>query len=101
MPILTIMRHAKSVDRMEAEDDFERGLTERGRALIRACNRLRIMVDLSHLNERGFWDVARIHWPSRTIYRVDERIENFDSDDAVVPGVTDEMIRNGHCTTLD
>ncbi len=32
MPILTIMRHAKSVDRMEAEDDFERGLTERGRA---------------------------------------------------------------------
>lgn len=48
-----------------------------------------------------FWDVARIHWPSRTIYRVDERIENFDSDDGVVPGVTDEMIRNGHCTTLD
>ncbi len=30
MPTLTIMRHAKSVDRMEAEDDFERGLTARG-----------------------------------------------------------------------
>lgn len=30
MPTLIIMRHAKSVDRMEAEDDFERGLTARG-----------------------------------------------------------------------
>lgn len=32
MPTLIVMRHAKSVDRMEAEDDFERGLTERGRS---------------------------------------------------------------------
>lgn len=31
MPKLIIMRHAKAVDRMEAEDDFERGLTQRGR----------------------------------------------------------------------
>ena len=31
MPRLIVMRHAKAVDRMEAEDDFERGLTERGR----------------------------------------------------------------------
>ncbi len=36
------------------------GLTDAGKDLIRACNRLRIMVDLSHLNEQGFWDVARI-----------------------------------------
>lgn len=34
------------------------GLTEAGRALVRACNRLGILVDLSHLNEAGFWDVA-------------------------------------------
>jgi membrane dipeptidase len=34
------------------------GLTDAGKALVRACNRLRIMVDLSHLNEKGFWDVA-------------------------------------------
>ena len=30
MPLLIAMRHAKAVDRMQAEDDFERGLTERG-----------------------------------------------------------------------
>jgi membrane dipeptidase len=36
------------------------GLTDAGKELIRACNRLKIMVDLSHLNEKGFWDVAAI-----------------------------------------
>jgi membrane dipeptidase len=36
------------------------GLTDLGKELIRACNRLKIMVDLSHLNEKGFWDVAAI-----------------------------------------
>jgi membrane dipeptidase len=36
------------------------GLTDLGKELISACNRLRILIDLSHLNERGFWDVAAI-----------------------------------------
>jgi microsomal dipeptidase-like Zn-dependent dipeptidase len=36
------------------------GLTDVGKELTRACNRLRILIDLSHLNERGFWDVAAI-----------------------------------------
>ena len=35
------------------------GLTEAGFALVRACNRLGIAIDLSHLNEKGFWDVAK------------------------------------------
>jgi membrane dipeptidase len=36
------------------------GLTDAGRELVRACNRLGIMLDLSHLNEQGFWDVAQL-----------------------------------------
>jgi membrane dipeptidase len=36
------------------------GLTAAGRALVRACGELRVLVDLSHLNARGFWDVAEL-----------------------------------------
>jgi membrane dipeptidase len=36
------------------------GLTAAGRDLVRACNRLGVLLDLSHLNERGFWDVAKL-----------------------------------------
>jgi membrane dipeptidase len=36
------------------------GLTAAGTALVRRCMALGIAVDLSHLNEAGFWDVARI-----------------------------------------
>jgi membrane dipeptidase len=36
------------------------GLTPEGKDLVRACNRLGIMIDVSHLNEKGFWDVARL-----------------------------------------
>lgn len=36
------------------------GLTDKGRELVRACNLLGIMLDVSHLNEAGFWDLARL-----------------------------------------
>ena len=35
------------------------GLTEDGVRLVKRCNELRVMVDLSHLNDAGFWDVAK------------------------------------------
>jgi membrane dipeptidase len=34
------------------------GLTPAGRELVSACGELGVVVDLSHLNERGFWEVA-------------------------------------------
>ena len=36
------------------------GLTDTGKALVKACNELGIMVDAAHLNERGFWDLVAI-----------------------------------------
>jgi membrane dipeptidase len=40
--------------------DIGPGLTDAGKELVRACNRLGIMLDVSHLNERGFWDLAAL-----------------------------------------
>lgn len=40
--------------------DIGPGLTPAGHDLVRECNALGIQIDLSHLNEAGFWDVARI-----------------------------------------
>src|SRR4029079_5048846 len=46
--------------RCPSSPDTGPGLTDLGKDLIRACNRLNILIDLSHLNERGFWDVAEL-----------------------------------------
>ncbi len=40
--------------------DTGEGLTPAGKRLIRECNALRIMIDLSHINEKGFDDVAKL-----------------------------------------
>jgi membrane dipeptidase len=46
--------------RFPSSPDTGPGLTETGKRLVRRCNELKIMIDLSHLNEKGFWDVTRI-----------------------------------------
>jgi membrane dipeptidase len=46
--------------RFPSTGDTGPGLTEAGRTLVRACNGLKIMLDLSHLNEAGFRDVAKL-----------------------------------------
>ncbi len=46
--------------RFPSTPDTGPGLTDAGKRLVRRCNALGIMLDLSHLNEAGFWDVARI-----------------------------------------
>ncbi len=46
--------------RFPSSPDTGPGLTEHGRALVRACNQLGIVIDLSHITAQGFWDVARL-----------------------------------------
>ncbi len=36
------------------------GLTDTGKQLVKHCNQMGIMLDLSHLNEKGFWDIAHL-----------------------------------------
>jgi len=43
-----------------ATPDIGPGLTDAGLRLVAECERLGILIDLSHLNEAGFWDVARV-----------------------------------------
>jgi membrane dipeptidase len=46
--------------RFPSGPDTGPGLTALGKALVRECNALKIMLDLSHLNEAGFRDVAKL-----------------------------------------
>lgn len=46
--------------RFPSTPDTGPGLTDLGKELVRACNRLGVMVDLSHITEKGFWDVAEL-----------------------------------------
>jgi len=46
--------------RFPGSTDTGPGLTELGQELVRTCNQLNMVVDISHLNEAGFWDVAEI-----------------------------------------
>lgn len=46
--------------RFPSDGDTGPGLTPAGEALVRECNELRIMLDMSHLNAAGFRDVMRL-----------------------------------------
>ena len=43
-----------------ASPDTGPGLSDAGRQLVKACNRLGILIDLAHITEQGFWDTAAI-----------------------------------------
>ena len=49
--------HANSLSGSNVEDP-ERGLSREGIAFVREMERLGILVDVSHLSDPGFWDVA-------------------------------------------
>ncbi len=46
--------------RFPSTGDIGPGLTDAGKRLVKRCDELGVMIDLSHLNEAGFWDVAKI-----------------------------------------
>jgi len=55
----TIFGHGVPM-KFPAGPDIGPGLTEAGKDLVRLCNELRILIDLSHMNEAGFNDVAAL-----------------------------------------
>lgn len=55
----TIFGHGVPM-KFPGDPDIGPGLTESGKDLVRLCNRLGIVIDLSHLNQAGFEDVAAI-----------------------------------------
>lgn len=46
--------------RCPGSPDTGPGLTDAGKVLVKSCNELGILIDLSHLNESGFWDVSKL-----------------------------------------
>ncbi len=46
--------------RYPSTGDTGPGLTDAGKELIKACNEFGIAIDLSHMTEKGFWDVAKL-----------------------------------------
>lgn len=42
------------------KDDHGNGLTGLGKQLVRECNAMGILVDVSHLNDAGFWDMIEL-----------------------------------------
>ncbi len=46
--------------RFPSSPDTGPGLTPVGKAFVAGCNDLGILIDLAHLNEKGFWDVAEL-----------------------------------------
>ena len=46
--------------RYPSTGDIGDGLTDAGKRLVKRCDELGIMLDVSHLNEKGFWDIAAI-----------------------------------------
>ena len=55
----TIFAHGVPIS-FPSTPDIGPGLTDAGARLVKRCNELGILIDLSHMNEAGFWDVAAL-----------------------------------------
>jgi len=65
-----------------------KGLTENGIEFVRECNRLGVIVDVSHLSDAGFWDVVKYSEKPFVASHSDARAVSSHSRN-----LTDEMIR--------
>lgn len=67
-----------------------RGLSDRGRDLVRKLNAHRVFVDLAHIHKRGFWDAVEVHDRSQPLLVTHTGVE------AVTPhwrNIDDDQIR--------
>ncbi|WP_068317986.1 dipeptidase [Polycladidibacter hongkongensis] len=55
----TIFGHGVPM-RFGVSPDIGAGLSDAGRRLVQRCDQLGVLLDVSHLNEKGFWDLASI-----------------------------------------
>lgn len=79
--------HANAISGSHMDDPL-RGLSEQGRAFVREAEKRRILMDVSHLSEPGFWDLAEMS--TRPI------IASHSNSKAICPNsrnLTDEQFR--------
>ena len=68
--------------------DIGPGLTNAGKELVKKCNHMGVMIDLAHLNEKGFWDVAHLS--------SDPLVSTHTAANALIPkarNLTDEQLQ--------
>lgn len=75
------------------------GLTLLGKQLVKECEKLGILIDVSHLSEAGFWDVAAIantpfYASHSNVYDICQHPRNLKKDQII------EIIRVGGCIGL-
>ncbi len=83
--------------RYPSDGDTGPGLSPAGFDLVRECNALGIMLDMSHLNEKGFWDVvetsdAPIVATHSNAYKICPNARNLTDDQLRSIGQSDGMV---------
>lgn len=73
------------------------GLTNAGKDLVKRCNELKMMIDLSHITAKGFWDVAKLSnaplvATHSNVYTLSNSARNLTDDQLGAIADTDGMV---------